>query len=333
VTLSNTGGTAFTISAITVTASFTQANDCPTTLAAGASCTIHVTFSPAAGPGAVNSRTSVTGTLEVASNASNPEVQAPLSGQAEKSLVDHFYEAILGREPEASGHDFWAAQAQAAIDRGSNVNEAWYAMAASFYVSPEYLNEGRSDDGFLDDLYRTFFNREPDADGRAYWKGQVASGLPRVAVLVNFMFSPEFRNFTQAIFGNTQVRAEIDMVGDFYRGLLARLPDDGGFGYWVGRFRNAQCQGANAVVAEADAISSGFLSSPEYANRARSDADFVSDLYDAFLRRGADKGGLDYWVGELQSGRRTRDDVRHQFTLSQEFSARVSNVAGQGCAA
>jgi uncharacterized delta-60 repeat protein len=331
VTLANTGTAALAISSIAATAPFAQTNNCPASLAAGASCAIHVTFTPSAADGPVNSQVTVTGTLSVASDAANGTVSASLSGTAEKSLVSHFYESILGREPEPSGHDFWAAQVQAAIDRGSNVNEAWYAMAASFFVSPEYLNQQRTDDGFLDDLYRTFFNREPDAGGRAYWKDQIASGLPRVAVLVNFMFSPEFRNFTQAIFGNTQARAEVDMAGDFYRGLLARLPDDGGFSFWVGRFRNAQCEGASAVASEADAISSAFTSSAEYANRARSDADFVSDLYDAFLRRGADKGGLDFWLAELQSGRRTRDDVRHQFTLSQEFSNRVTAVASQGC--
>ena len=52
--------------------------------------------------------------------------------------------------------------------------------------------------------------------------------LAQTLVLVSFMFSTEFQTFTQAIFGNVQARKEVDTVVDFYRGLLSRLPDDGG---------------------------------------------------------------------------------------------------------
>ena len=38
------------------------------------------------------------------------------------------------------------------------------------------------------------------------------------------------------------MRKEIDTVMDFYRGLLGRLPDDGGFDFWLGQFRTAQCR-------------------------------------------------------------------------------------------
>ena len=51
VTLTNTTAAAVTITAITASGDFAQANGCPATLAAGASCTIAVTFTPtAAGP-------------------------------------------------------------------------------------------------------------------------------------------------------------------------------------------------------------------------------------------------------------------------------------------
>ncbi len=71
--------------------------------------------------------------------------------------------------------------------------------------------------------------------------------MPREVVLVSFMFSTEFQSFTQAIFGNVQARKEVDTVVDFYRGLLSRLPDDGGLASWVGQFRSAQCQGAGSM--------------------------------------------------------------------------------------
>jgi serralysin len=145
------------------------------------------------------------------------------------------------------------------------------------------------------------------------------------------MFSPEFVNFTQAIFGNTTTRKEIDTIVDFYRGLLARLPDNAGFAFWVQQFRTAQCQGAAAVTAQAEAISSAYALSGEYAARNRNNAQYVGDLYNAFLRRGGDLAGVQFWIGQVATGAQTREQVRKAFVASPEFSARVQAIIAQGC--
>ena len=152
---------------------------------------------------------------------------------------------------------------------GAEVNETWYAMANAFFFSPEYLSYNRTNAEFLQDLYRTFFNRLPDPSGSDVWGTQLASGMPRENVLLAFMFSPEFTSFTRAIFGSSGARVEVNVVMDFYRGLLSRLPDQAGFNYWVQRLRTAQCAGAYAVNAEADGISAEFLGSAEYRAQQR----------------------------------------------------------------
>ena len=61
VTLANTGSAALAVASIALTGNFAQTNNCGTSVAAGASCTISVTFSPlAAGP--------LTGTLTITDN-------------------------------------------------------------------------------------------------------------------------------------------------------------------------------------------------------------------------------------------------------------------------
>ncbi len=142
-------------------------------------------------------------------------------------------------------------------------------MAMAFFTSAEYRAGNRSDNAFVTDLYNTFFNRAPDATGLAFWTDQIAGGMPREVALVSFLFSTEFVNFTQAIFGATSVRAEMNAVTDFYRGYLGRVPDNSGFAYWLGRFRTAQCQGDAAVTAEASSMSLNFGTSVEYRNRSR----------------------------------------------------------------
>ena len=254
-----------------------------------------------------------------------------LAGTGERSLVTHYYRSILRRAPDAGGKAFWEGERARVSALGANVNEVWFAMAQAFFFSAEYAAFNRDNTGYVTDLYNTFFNRAPDSGGLAYWVGQLDAGLPREVALASFMFSTEFANFTAAIFGNTAARAEVDMVMDFYRGLLARLPDGGGFGFWAGRFRTAQCQGAAAVTAEVEAISSAYALSSEYSARSRTNAQYVGDLYNAFLRRGGDLAGVQFWIGQIASSAQTREQVRVQFRNSPEFQARVNAIVAQGC--
>ena len=331
VTVTNVGNGPVTVSGVSATnAQFAQTNNC-TTLAVGASCTVYVSFSPAVSAGALLSTVAANANLAVASNAAVSPTNVALSGTAEKSLVTHYYRAILNRAPDAAGKAFWEGEAARLAGLGVDVNETWYVMAGYFYNSAEYLGYGKNDTQFVTDLYNTFFNRGPDAGGLAYWTGQIAGGVPREVVLFSFMFSPEFRTFNQAIFGDTSARAEVNVVIDFFRGILNRLPDTASFNYWLGRMRTAQCAGAGAVYAEVNNSSYNFIFSAEYAGRNRNNTQFVTDMYYSFLRRGGDAGGVQYWINELNTGARTIANVRDAFIASPEFNTRVNAIVAQGC--
>lgn len=329
VTITNAGNAELAITSLAVSdAQFTQSSGC-TTIAPGASCTVGIAFTPAVASGPVDTTIAVSATLVLTSNdPANPSLSIALAGTAEKSLVTHYYRSILRRAPDATGKAFWQGEAARVASLGADVDETWHAMALQFFGSAEYAALARDDAGFVSDLYAAFFNRASDAGGLAYWTGQLASGLPRDAALVGFLFSPEFASFTQSIFGAPGARPESGLVMDLYRGLLGRLPDDAGYAYWLQQIRAAQCQGA--VGAAADAMSGAFASSSEAQQRNRTDPQDVSDLYDAFLRRGADLTGMQYWLGQLASGQ-SRDAVRQSFVASPEFSTVVAAVQAAGC--
>ncbi len=320
VTITNTGASPIMVTGAATTGPFAATHAC-TTVASGDSCRATVTFTP-------NAEGTHNGTLTVQTSAGPAAVA--LTGSGERSLVTHYYRSILRRAPDAGGKVFWEGEAARLAGLGANLNETWFSMAGAFFTSPEYLAQNRDNTGYVTDLYATFFNRAPDSGGLAFWTGQLAAGMPREVVLVAFMLSAEFQNFTQAIFGSTRTRREVDTVVDFYRGLLSRLPDDGGFAAWVGQFRAAQCQGAGAVYASVESISSGFMNSGEYAARNRTDAQFVGDLYNAFLRRGGDLAGVQYWISQLGAGV-TQNALRQQFIASPEFSNRVNAIIAEGC--
>jgi hypothetical protein len=323
----NTSAKVTFIKATMSSAKFSQANNCGE-VAVGASCTATITYSPG------NSGTDP-GSLTITSTAPNSPHVVTLSGSASsgvttQSLVPHFYRTILRREPDASGQAFWEAELARVTGMGVGASEVWFAMTSTFFASSEYASLRRDDSGFVTDLYASFMNRAPDAGGLAYWVGLLAQGMPRDVLIAQFMFSPEFAAFAGT--GAKSARAETDVVLDFYRGLLARLPDSGGFSYWLSQFRSAQCSGAAAVGAQADAMSASFANGSEAAGRGRSNAQFVADLYNAALRRGAELSGVLFWIQQLDSGAQSRDAVRRAFLASPEFSSRVQAVATAGCA-
>lgn len=248
-----------------------------------------------------------------------------------RSVVSGYYQTILGRAADQAGLDFWATEAARVKGLGADVREVFFAMSMAFFSSSEYLGKNTSDTQFITDLYRTFFNRTPDASGLAYWLGELAGSGSRSAFLNSFLFSAEFSNQMTALFGASGVRPEITLTIDLFRGVFGRLPDSAGFTYWLGRIRTAQCQGAAAVAAEVNNIAGQFFNSSEYLARGRSNRDFVGDVYNAYLRRGpgGDAAGFNYWVGQVPT--LGRDGVRAQFVPSAEFQSRVTSVVNAGC--
>jgi len=73
ITITNTGGAGLTISNVAVTGNFAQTNNCPTSLAGGAKCSVSVTFTPTA-PG------NLYGTVAITDNAANSPQTITLSG-------------------------------------------------------------------------------------------------------------------------------------------------------------------------------------------------------------------------------------------------------------
>lgn len=64
-------------------------------------------------------------------------------------------------------------------------------VAYFFLTSPELLKRNISDDDFLTILYRVCFDREPDAEGKAYWLEQIKR-KGREYVAVSFLYSCEW---------------------------------------------------------------------------------------------------------------------------------------------
>jgi len=149
-------------------------------------------------------------------------------------------------------------------------------------------------------------------------------------LITQFAYSDEFKQYMSTLFGPDTTRPENNMVNDFYRGFLGRFPDDGGYNLWLDQMRQAQCKGAAAVQELSYKLALSFVQSAEYKERERNNVEYVEDLYNAILRRGADCDGFNAWVRNLDASM-SREEMLKLFTQSKEFQSRVDAVIEAGC--
>ena len=110
-----------------------------------------------------------------------------------------------------------------------------------------------------------------------------------------------------------------------YNASFKRLPDPDGLKYWIGKYSS----GEN----DSRAVASSFLVSDEFKQRYGanvSDTTYVNNLYQNVLGRLPDSSGLNYWLGQLNSGAETRYEVLLGFSESAENKTLFSEMTGFG---
>ena len=108
-----------------------------------------------------------------------------------------------------------------------------------------------------------------------------------------------------------------------YKVALGRNPDITGYNGWVNSLKNKSLCGSQVAY--------GFIFSPEYTRRNRSNTDYVTDLYNMFFGRTPSAGEASNWINVLNAGVQTREQVFAGFANSQEFynlCNRYSVIAG-----
>ena len=156
-----------------------------------------------------------------------------------------------------------------------------------------------SNEAFVMQQYLDFLGRDGDADGIAYWKGELDNGtLTRADCVNSFVFSDEFQ-------------AKVAPVSRIYLAYFLRIPDTGGLEFWI----NEKLTGK--TISD---ISDSFAASTEFQNTYGSlnNADFVNLVYTNLFNRAADTGGFTYWKGQLDNGIDSRGTVMASFSESQE---------------
>ena len=228
-----------------------------------------------------------------------------------QGFASRMYTTVLNRPAESEGLHYWT---MALINQ--EVDGA--GIAKGFIYSDEFKNRNLNNSDYVDVLYRTFFDREPDAEGKNYWMSLLSGGTNRYYILSQFVNSQEFSEICSMYGINRGViwassvneKGVRDFVLRMYTKALNREGETDGVNYW------SEC----IITAEStpEEVAKNFFSSQEFINRKLSDADYVETLYATYFDRVSDAEGKAYWLNQMQSGM-NRDAVLTEFAYSQEF--------------
>ena len=235
------------------------------------------------------------------------------------NFVERLYTQMLARPSEEEGKADWVSK----LSGGATATD----VASGFVLSEEIAMKNLSNEEFVTRMYLTFMDREPDANGLADWVNALDNGCSYAYVLNSFVLSEEFGNICKS-YGIETGRYEITEARDKNRNLtafvsrmytkaLGRAYEVEGLNYWTGRVFSGDATYA--------ALAHGFIFSAELNAKNLSNEAFVDTLYATFFDRPADAEGKADWLGKLDRGECTREQVLDGFLGAEEFANLVKS--------
>ncbi|QYG93390.1 DUF4214 domain-containing protein [Iamia sp. SCSIO 61187] len=228
--------------------------------------------------------------LAVATTAALVLAPVPVAAaEGDDCMVIRAHEVFLGREPTGSELQTWVVAFESGTPR--------YALPRALAASDEWLQVE------VTKIYRQALDRDPDADGLAFWVEELRAGAQVTRIASRIYGSGEFATLA----GGT----DEGVITALYERILHRSPSDDDLAYWLGE----------AAVRSNGSIAAFMVGSVESRN------DRVTTLYQTILGRDPEPDGLVFWSERL----RTVNDVRLAVDLasSGEFFTRAQVGCGE----
>ena len=167
-------------------------------------------------------------------------------------------------------------------------------------------------------LMEGLLDRTPDAGGVDFWVRQTSKGatLEQVA---------------QAIMASAELAGEVPdedaaFVAWAYARVLGREADDSGLAYWTGVVADGSVTRAGVALALAESGEKLAQEAAGGVDVAASEIGVIARMYAALYDRSPDLGGLNYWIGQAESGAALAD-------IADAFIGSGESPAGQDDAA
>jgi RHS repeat-associated protein len=192
-------------------------------------------------------------------------------------------------------------------------------IARSLFTSTNYeTSPYRTDAQYVADLYYAYLQRGPDDSGLGWWTGQVP-GSGRTNVCNAFEGSSEFVTLVATLYGTAASDNERTehLVNNFYLGARGTNATSTELQQQRDALNAAAAQGMSQVQAQAESFGRSLFAA-QVNDASISNTQFVTNLYEAFLQRGPDAGGLGFWSGQASVGS-GRQNVLNAFATCGSF--------------
>ena len=231
-------------------------------------------------------------------------------------FVRQHYRDFLGREPDQSGLEYWTGQLNDCGTNRSCLQQKRIDVSAAFFQSEEFQQTG----SFIYRLYQAGLARQLSFEEFSADRPRAVGGAnldaSKAALVDSFVRRSEFQRrfqdkttapaFVDALLAQISQSSGVDLSGQRDQ-LIAT--------YQTGNGLNEGRAQVLKMIAEAPAFKQA-----EY-NRA-----FVLMQYFGYLRRGADKGGYEFWLNVLNNKLPGDANAAHAmvcaFISSTEYQAR-----------
>ena len=234
-------------------------------------------------------------------------------------FVTNLYYGALQRDPTpAESQDKINQLAAAGAQSQAQLLTIASQIARSLFTSTNYeTSPYRSDVQYVTDLYYAYLQRGPDDSGLNFWAGQAASS--RVNVCNAFEASGEFQTLVATLYGTAASDNERTehFVNDFYLGAYGRNATATELQQQRDALNAAAAQSQASVQTQAETFGRSLFVT-QVNDASLSNTQYVTNLYEAFLQRGPDAGGLSFWSGQASVGQ-GRQNVLNAFATCSAF--------------
>ncbi len=235
-------------------------------------------------------------------------------------FVYNLYYGALQRDPTSQElQDNVNQLAAAGAQSQSQLLTAAKQIARSLFISTAFeTSPYRSDVQYVTDLYYTYLQRAPDDGGLGWWVSQVP-GSGRENVLNAFEASSEFATLVATLYGTAtsdNQRTE-NFVNNFYLAAFGRFATSTELQQQRDALNAAAAQGVSQVQAQAESFGRSLFAA-QVNDASISNTQYVTNLYEGFLQRGPDAGGLGWWSGQATVGE-GRQNVLNAFAVCIPF--------------
>jgi hypothetical protein len=236
-------------------------------------------------------------------------------------FVRQEYVDVLGREPDEAGFNYWSDQINACGGEARCVNTRRRDIAAAFFIAQEFQQSG----SYVYNVYAGALGRRPAFAEYSSDRQQVVGGPSlepeKAAFAASFVQRAEFVSKYQA---NTNGASFVDALIDNVRqtsgvDLAAR---SGGL---------LSAYNAGATLNESRALTLRAVTDDAAFQQAQYNPAFVLTEYFAYLRRGAEEGGYNFWLNVLNDSGSNGNSANYRgmvcsFVTSAEYQRRFSSV-------